>query len=102
MEVTQHPNQTSLMYSHCRDITDTNTKYFGVSKVVEVESVGVTYMEAYERATNVLNTFLMNLHKDTSLEEGKPMSRQSFMESIESILGGIRNDIKETIKEKRK
>lgn len=103
MEVTQHPNQTSLMYSHCRDITESNEKYFGVSKVIEVESVGVTYMEAYERATNVLNTFLMNLHKDTSsLEEGKPMSRQSFMESIESILGGIRNDIKETIKEKRK
>lgn len=103
MEVTQHPNQTSLMYSHCRDITESNTKYFGVSKVVEVESVGVTYMEAYERATNVLNTYLMSLHKDTSvLEDGKPMSRQSFMDSIESILGGIRNDIRETITKKGK
>ena len=102
MEVTQHPNQTSLMYSHCRDITESNTKYFGVSKVVEVESVGVTYMEAYERATNVLNTYLMSLHKDTSLEDGKPMSKQSFMDSIESILGGIRNDIRETITKKGK
>ena len=104
MEVTQHPYKTSLMYSHCRDITEINTKYFGISKVVEVESVGATYMEAYERATTVLNTYLMSLQKNTTSTPDieKPMSKQSFMESIESILGGIRDDIKETIKEKRK
>lgn len=103
MEVTQHPNQTSLMYSHCRDITESNTKYFGISKVIEVDSVGTDYMEAYERATTTLNTYLMNLHKNThTITEEKPMSIQSFMESIETILGGIKNELKETIKEKRK
>lgn len=103
MEVTQHPNQTSLMYSHCRDITEMNTRYFGISKVLEVDSVGLDYMEAYERATTTLNTYLMNLHKDTSsLEESKPMSIQSFMDSIESILGGIKNELKETITKKGK
>ena len=104
MEVSKHPNQTSLMYSHVRDITENNDKYFGVSKVVEIDIVGVDYNEAYERATSLLNTYLMSLHKNTHDEifpEDKPLSRQSFIDSIESILGGIRNDIKETIQKRK-
>lgn len=101
MHVTQHPNQTSLMYSHCRDITDKNTEFFGVTKVLEIESVGIDYMEAYERAMNQLNTYLMCLQKDTKPKE-EPTKQQTILDSIEQLIGGIKNDIRETIKEKRK
>ena len=105
MEVTQHPNQTSLMYSHVRDITDTNEKYFGISKVIEIDIVGSDYNEAYERATSLLNTYLTSLHKNTHDEifpDDKPLSKQSFMDSIEQLIGGIRNDIRETIQDIKK
>lgn len=101
MHVTKHPNQTSLMYSHCRDITDKNTEFFGVTKILEVDSVGINYMEAYERAMNQLNTYLMSLQKDTKPTE-EPTKQQSIIDSIEQLIGGLKNDIKETIKEKRK
>jgi len=100
MHVTKHPNQTSLMYSHCRDVTDKNTEFFGVTKIFEVDSVGLDYMEAYERAMNQLNTYLMSLQKDTKPEE--PSKQQSILDSIEQLIGEIKNDIRETIKEKRK
>lgn len=93
MEVTQHPNQTSLMYSHCRDITETNTAFYGVTKVLEVDSVGINYMEAYERAMNQLNTYLMGLQKNTKPEE--PSKQQTILDSIEQLIGRIHNDIKE-------
>lgn len=105
MEVSQHPNQTSLMYSHIRDITETQEKYFGVSKVVEVDIVGVDYNEAYERATTLLNTYITSLHKDTHddvFPDDKPLTRQKFLESIESLIGGIKNDIRETIQHQQK
>lgn len=88
------------MYSHCRDVTDKNTEFFGVTKIFEVDSVGLDYMEAYERAMNQLNTYLMSLQKDTKSEE--PSKQQSILDSIEQLIGGIKNDIRETIKEKRK
>jgi hypothetical protein len=100
MHVTKHPNQTSLMYSHCRDVTDKNTEFFAVTKVLEVDSVGLDYMEAYERAMSKLNTYLMSLQKDTTPEE--PSKQQTILDSIEQLIGGIKNDIRETIKEKRK
>lgn len=100
MHVTKHPNQTSLMYSHCRDVTDKNTEFFAVTKILEVDSVGLDYMEAYERAMSKLNTYLMCLQKDTTPEE--PSKQQTILDSIEQLIGGIKNDIRETIKEKRK
>jgi hypothetical protein len=88
------------MYSHCRDVTDKNTEVFAVTKVLEVDSVGIDYMEAYERAMSKLNTYLMCLQKDTTAEE--PSKQQTILDSIEQLIGGIKNDIRETIKEKRK